>query len=554
MPRARRAAMAAAIACVALTGVAAAQSVQLPIGNNSVSGRVVAADTGAPLAGAEVILQGINLPEALAYRSTTDGSGTFTFTSVYGPREYRLRATKAGFYYRAAGPAVTPGMPIRLGERGSVDNATVALMRGGAVEGRILDIYGDPVDHIPVYLLRLSYGSDGGRMPIPFASSAVDVTNDLGQFRIYAVEPGDYIVVAGGRKSGSGIPTTFSPQDPVDTAPTYYPGTIVASEAQVLSVSAGQQLSLQFTLSEQRTVTVSGTVHLSNGRPAAGMQVAVRSDASTSAVTLRTLGRVSPAGTFSIHGLAPGVHAIEVYNFVMPNDGSPLPRERGLVTVAVGADDIRDLAIVTVPGAEVTGTVVFEQPYTGNFFQVSAAPEDLSVTAGSTSSEPIGEDGRFTLTNVANRVWLGVSNQWWTIKSVSLDGRDLTADDVIDLGGRKRVSGLRIVVSDRLTNVSARATDDRKQPLAEHQVIVFRLDAPSLPANRRVRNLRTDDKGEFILRGLRPGNYVVAVTTGLELGAQNAPDFQDRLRQYGHRFTLDEGEAVTLELGLTTGL
>ena len=547
----------AALSLVSLVAVSA-QEVRLPVGDARVTGRVVAADTGAPLAGAEVTLQGINLPPSLAYRTTTDGSGVFDFQNVYAPREYRVTASKAGFYAKRTTAPVTPGEPVALREGQTATGVTVVLNRGGVMTGRVVDAFGDPVDAIRVHVQRLQYGPDGSRASQSLGVS--DVTDDRGHFRVYGLLQGDYHVVAAGRGSrATDLPLDFfALTNPTDTAPIYFPGTPDVREAQVVSLAGGAEASVQIVLREQRAVSISGVVRRSDGTPAADMRLGLNSTAG-GGFSARG-GTVARDGSFVFTGVAPGAYVIETFSLQLaanPATGAstvtPI-REHGSVGVTVGAQDVRDLSIVMTRGASVSGTVVFERPFTGQSFQLIASPADVSIGTGfQPASEQIGPDGQFSLPTVFDRSGLSVVNAAWMVKSVVVDGREI-GDGPLELGGRTRITGVRVTVTDRLPELSGRVVDDRKRPLGNHAVVLLRLDGSSLRPQDRLVTRFTDEDGSFTAPRIRPGSYVAGVVPELDPGEHFAPDFQDRLRLYGHRFAIEEGDVLRLELQPTTGL
>jgi hypothetical protein len=547
----------AAIGLVWVAGVAA-QEVRLPVGDARVTGRVVAADNGAPLVGAEVTLQGVNLPPALAYKTTTDASGAFDFQNVYAPRDYRLTAAKAGFFAKRENRPAVQGEPVSLREGQTATGVSVALVRGGAITGRIVDIHGDPVDGIRVYAQRLQYGPDGSRVTLSHGVS--DVTNDLGHFRLYALQQGDYHVVAAGRGSRAAAVSLdmFIATTPTDTVPTYYPGTPDEREAQVVSLAGGAEAHVQIVLREQRAVSVSGVVRRSDGASAADMRLGISSTAGGGISSRSTT--VARDGSFVFMGVAPGTYVVE--SLWLPVAINPETRaaavaplrEYGSASVTVGDQDIRDVSIVTTRGATLTGTVVFERPFAGQSFQLTASPAQNSPGLGAQSvSEHIGPDGRFTLAAVYDHSGLSVVNSSWMVKSVVVDGREI-GEGPLELNGRTRITDVRVTVTDRLPELSGRVVDDRKRPLGDHAVVLLRLDSTSLRPQDRVVARYTSDDGSFTTPRLRPGSYVAGAFADLAPGIHYSPDFQELLRQHGERFSLDEGEVLRLDLQPTRGL
>jgi hypothetical protein len=445
---------------------------------------------------------------------------------------------------------------VVLSEAQAAAGVTVALNRGGAITGRVVDVHGDPVDAIRVHAQRLQYAADGSRGMV--SSIASDVTDDLGQFRVYELVPGDYLVVATGR-SARQLPLPieiWSPIEPTDTVPTFYPGTVDVTQAQVVSLAGGEQ-SIQIVLRDQRAASVSGTVRHADGTPGVGLRLGLTTSNGLSYAG-RYGGVVARDGSFTFTGVAPGTYTVEAYAMpAMPGVAAiapPItrPLEQGSVRVTVGAEDVRDLSIVTSAGASVSGTVVFERPFTGQSFQLIANPAEAGITAVRPVSEQIGPDGQFTLSGVHDRSRLAVVNASWMVKSLIVDGREF-GEEPLELGGRTRLTGVRVVVTDRWPEVSGQIVDDRKRPVGDHALVVLRLDGAALPPAARIVTFRSDAEGGFV-RQLRPGSYVAGVVPELEPGEHFAPDFQDRLRQYGRRFSLDDGEVLRLELQPTTGL
>jgi hypothetical protein len=544
--RSPRIGIAAAVALLCASLGAAQDIGPLPPGESTVSGRVIDSETGIGVAGARVDLR-MTAGGSPANAVTADGSGAFTITG-FAAGTYRLAAYRLG--YVEAGPFAEPAtQSVTVADRQHLEGLTIRLRRAVILTGTIVDEYGDPVDGISVFAQKIQYGSDG--VPTAASVSVVpDRTNDLGQFRLFGLPPGDYLIAASGRNARGepGLEILAGPVAPADTVSTYYPGTPRLAEAQVVSLAAGEERSLHFAISHARPVTVSGMVMTSAGRPAAGMRVNLRTMAGQS-MTVRGVGTTSVAGTFVIPSVSPGSYWIEV----SPPPGSP-GGERGAVRVDVDSQDVSGLAIALAPGATLTGTVVFSSSNRPGTFQIQTRPVDrFGGTVQLSFSDIVDADGRFVVRNVGSKVFLEPANDLWMTTSVVVDGREL-GEVPLDLGRQTSLSGVRVTVTDRLTDVSGGVADDRGRPLAAHSVVFLRLDAPALPPDRRVRVLKTNAKGQFQVRGLRPGSYVVGVVPELDAGHQFSPDFQEALRAGGRKLSLGLGEPVILELGVTSGL
>ena len=92
-------------------------------------------------------------------------------------------------------------------------------------------------------------------------------TNDLGQYRVFGLAPGDYFVSATVRSFGSYM-MEGQAEEPTSYAPTYFPGTANAADAQRLAVAVGQEANgIDFALLPVRTAKIAGVVTDSEGNP-----------------------------------------------------------------------------------------------------------------------------------------------------------------------------------------------------------------------------------------------------------------------------------------------
>lgn len=516
-----------------------------------ISGLVVAADTGFPLAGATILINSTAQASAAVpagpQQVTSGLDGSFEFAGVPAG-SFTLRVTRAGYFLNGATTVL-----VRDRQRTAV---TLTMNRGGAITGRIVGEFGEPVAGVQVQGYRHEYVEDGSRSS---ASAGVsDLTDDLGEFRLYGLLPGDYTITAGGRTAALG---PFVIPGEVASAPTYFPGTLNAAEARMVSLGPGQETSVQFTLLDGRVATVSGRIVTSQPAGPLGIMTVTLANTTGSLMIRQPPTQSDRGGTFVFTGIMPGDYWISAEGFTTPGE-----REMGAIAVKVGADDITDLLLLTRRGATLRGTVVFDGPRPATvrvvegFVDPSTAqtfplrlefvggPRGPYATLADTGGLPITvqEDGRFEVKGVVGRVIVAPVRADWMITSIS--GAGPNALEVgIDTDGRNEINGIRITVSDKLTEVSGRVIGGKGEALAGQLVLLQRLDGP-LQRDRAARALRTDEAGRFETRGLLPGSYVAAALDDLEPGAQFAPEFRERLRERGHRFSLRAGEAVTLDL------
>ena len=102
------------------------------------------------------------------------------------------------------------------------------------IAGRILDAHGEPMADVMVMALRSQY-SQGQRRLLP--AGRTSSSNDIGEFRLYGLSPGQYVVAATYRNFSGGVDVST---DREGYAPTFYPGTPDVAGAQRLTIEAGQ--------------------------------------------------------------------------------------------------------------------------------------------------------------------------------------------------------------------------------------------------------------------------------------------------------------------------
>ena len=166
----------------------------------------------------------------------------------------------------------------------------------------------------------------------------------------------------------------------------------------------------------------------------------------------------------------------------------------------------------------------------------------------------IAEDGTFELRGGLGPVLFRVSTpRQWSLKSVTLDGDNIT-DIPVDLKNGEQLE-LRVVVTDKLTDISGGVSNGRAQSLKDYVVVVQPAEPlPASVAARFTRSARPDQDGRFRVRGMPPGRYIATAVEALEQGREWDPEYQPKLREAEKAFSIREGESVVLDLTLAEGL
>src|SRR6266480_1427313 len=201
-----------AFALISLFAIlAAAQQPTPETKETAISGRVTS-ETGQPLQGVNVSLSAFG--GSGGQRTTTDNEGRFKVQGLDAGM-YRVFLSAPGYVVQFPNeptPTYRPG-----------DRAELTLIKGAVIAGTITNIAGEPLVNISVRAYQIR-DTEGNKIATQ-AFSQPKFTDDRGYYRIYGLQPGTYIVAAGGQGQyfGSVNPyandaMTFAPDSTRDTA------------------------------------------------------------------------------------------------------------------------------------------------------------------------------------------------------------------------------------------------------------------------------------------------------------------------------------------------
>jgi hypothetical protein len=555
-------------------GPPARDNVRPVTGRSTIRGRIAAADNGQPLRRATVR---ISAPELRAARSMlTDADGRYEFAQLPAGR-YAINASKNVFVSWSYGQTQpgSPGKPVVLADNQVADNINISLPRGSVITGRVTDEFGDPVPTVFVSLLRLQF-LQGQRRLVPAGNGNAPATNDIGEYRMFGLPPGQYYVSAqpqqqvfqaigplGGQVEGQEARNGY--------ARTFFPGTADFSAARKVTVGIGETLSeVNIMLLPTRLATISGIAVDSLGQPLdrGSVQIMPRGGITVGSITG---GPLRPGGTFTVPNVAPGqytLRAIAPQGPPVPGARAPQP-EFSVAVVSVDGEDVADVRLTPVVPVALGGRVSFDDPSAAqalnpSAIRVIAQPfnmDDDGVGFQGPQGPPpaLQDDFSFELKATPGRVALRAVVQsappaaaGWQLKAVRVAGNEVT-DTGIDLGAQG-ITGVEIELTNRRQEISGAVTDARGDMVKDCAVVLFAQERArwGAPFNRYFATGRPGDDGRFKIGTLPPGDYYAIALERIDPAQSQDPEFLEGLARQASTFALTQGETRTLDLKLFT--
>jgi hypothetical protein len=513
---------------------AAAAAMDLRAGTAVISGTVVVMGTGQPARRARVTLNAI---EGGGARSTlTDENGRYAFSGIIGGR-YNLSASKTGHIgvtYGQSRPG-RPGTPIQLAD-GEKFSANLQLARGSVITGTVLDEYGEPSPGTQVRVLR--YVMQAGRRTLQ--QSGTGTTDDRGVYRVYGLQPGDYLVSAAPRNTGPNVDFTrltaeletvrqriaagsadqtvarelvtrasmlqaeIPAQEEQTTgyAPVYYPGTVSVSDATVVPLAVGEErASIDFQLHRVPMARIEGTVVTGTGQPTQNVQLTLTNAAQSIPGVGTITARADAEGRFRMMNVPPGQYRliaranagaagrggseqVEMGRGGRGNQAPPL-RLWGSVDVPVDGRNLSNVIVTLQQGLTVSGRITFEGT-------TQPPPTDLSrMRVNLTPTEPqsagslvqpaggtVDGSGRFTILSVVPGVYRLMASGAGSGWTVesSIIDGQDTLDFPVEVKPGSTITSALITLTDKQAQLSGSIVNQQGQPAPGFTLILYSAD------------------------------------------------------------------------------
>jgi len=414
------------------------------------------------------------------------------------------------------------------------DSVNITLVKGGIITGKVVGARGEPVVAVSVRPIRVR-DLDGKSVRAPVALRERQ-TDDRGIYRLYGLEPGIYIIAAGGAgRSRSGT----NPYE-YDT-PTYYPSATRAGAAEI-RVDLGMETSgVDVRYRGDRGHLISGSV---DGLPT-GSTVWITLNYSGSNVPFTAVSTTitSENRSFAIYGIPGGEYDL----LALGSNFASRTTAFALRHITIKGADVTGLNIALTPFGSIAGRIQFEPnkaiyqecqtsirsvptavPLKARLSEQGLGKESQTSMLQGEPGDVSNESGEFVLSNLVSGLYhleTHPPDKGLYVKSITLGpgASDPTSKALIDAGRHgltvkpgEQLKGVTITLTDGAASLRGRVITKGNLPasIRLHLVPVERELADEIL--RYVETpIQTD--GSFTLKNLAPGRYWVVARPSLDV-------------------------------------
>jgi hypothetical protein len=525
---------------------------------------VVRDEAARPVAFATVTVA--HLDVAATSSVTTDEAGRFTLPAIQAGR-LRISASKAGHLTtiygasRRGGPA--PPLVVSPGE--TVADIEFTLPRGASISGVVRDVTGDPAPgvEVTIFLVREDPLAD----PI---QTRTTVTDARGQYRVFGLEPGHYVIGAVGRDVGSrgivrmttdridavlaGLKRRRSSRDSgfpeydrraSALVPTYHPAVAEFAAAQRVAVQLGDNRSnVDVDLQVVRTGNIRGVIRTMNGEAPPDIALTLVPAGGGLSEDLGAVFRVLPPdreGRFSIVNVPPGQYVLTATSRPRAGTSRAAVTSWARAEITAYGTDIDGVALSMRPALHVRGRIVtLAQGLTS---EAKDKPLNVTLTEGARSrvAVAVAADGSFEITGLMPGKYhlaIGGLPAGWRARSALWQGRDLL-DLGLDLTDESADDVIVSVTNRRASLAGTLMVNDRPAP--SYVLVLFPVEPDLWAAIRRLHAARSGRDGQYLFEDVPEGAYRLAAVTEIEAAVWRTRDFLEALVPHSVTVSLEEG-------------
>lgn len=487
-------------------------------------------------------------------RTKSDSEGRFHLAGIRAGT-YKLQAIAPGYIPVEAIPFASRILEVIVSDGEVIEDLQLELKRGGVIAGRVIDSKGRPLveQEIIIKFLR----RDGQPQMFNYAGAGVmNVTDDRGEYRIFGLPEGRYILGVGSRdlnavlreENRSYLPRTFHPD--------------VADESKAVPIEVGigtESTDVNIVVGESKpTYAIKGrVVHMNTDRPVVGVMVAgstMQREEEESLYQPEEGEKTNSNGEFTLRVARPGTYLLEM---LKSPDSDYVSSQ---VFCEVVDHDVQELVIRAMPGATIRGKVLIgDTADPGKILKELQPMISYKIRmVGSKISVPIDrairvkENGEFEIRGVQPGI-VTLSTFCPTnprlLRLVRVDRDGASVDDGFEVRPGETTSGIRLLLKYASLSIrgEVRTTAGSLEPAQRFWVTAYHVDQ----TGGAVHNAVTDANGGFQFEQLTEGEYLIRLSPLKdEAGGSLDPQLQRASEAIAERVILKERESATVILKL----
>ena len=498
----------------------------------TLSGSVVNSVTGEAIGHALVRLSGSSQRTVFA-----DSEGHFQIEGL-APGMVNVSAQKPGYFSQQE----LRGSTNTLVTVGSTDSVVLKLTPQSAISGRVTDVTGQPIEHVPIRLTAKPV-RDGRKH---WESRGQQQTDEDGRYRFANLMPGTYYLAAGPSSdetrllAGTERPRTGYPS-------LYYPGVPDLASASPIQLAAGQHGEADFSMTAGPVYHVTGNV--TGYPPQQGVGLMFLSQAGDD-LSLPTKFN-SDTGHFDVDSVPPGNYVVKAFSQAGPDQ--PL-RAEAHVNVAA---NVENLHLILGPAMSIPVVVRMESRVSSSQGAGAGGIQGPPLSVRLISSDPTSPESYSIVRNNSGTYSAALQNVEpgkysvdlmpqgaWYVQSAQYGQTNLLYDD-LSVASAGQSYAMEIVLRDDGANL----TGTVKSPdgtAAQATVVAVSEPASRVPAKVAY----SSSQNGFTFNGLAPGEYLVYAFDHVEGLEYSNPDATQPYASQAAHVTLSPNQKTQVVLDL----
>jgi hypothetical protein len=485
-----------------------------------VSGKVVNAVNGHPIADAEVWLGSADEFETTQQKLLTGDDGVFAF-AVADPGKYTISGEAKGFRRQGFEQHGMYSSAIVVKAELNTENIVFRLRPDGRLMGVVEDDDHEPMGGATVYLFRTDT-SLGLRQTSLTGQTSCD---DRGHYRFAHLEPGIYYLAVSASPWFSGLlqqadaagnsALLQKPEFDIAYPTTFYPGVTDVASASQIAVNEGEDVTADFTLSPVAALRV--RVDHATADSEKPIHPVLKQKIFDTKIELAWLRVVPIEDSVEVRGVAPGRYALDI-----PPQGGKATRSMPLeLSDDAEVDPENASAVMPIHGVvrQQGGLKVTQQAFVRLWN--SRAGELLDSTISDKGEVNFDTD----FLNPGTYAVYAMNGPNSIVSNLKANGAQVAGQSVKITGGKP--VELEIEMASTVSKIAGTVRRDGK-PIVGAMILLVPEDAEiNVPKFRRD---QSDSDGSFTLQDVLPGRYrVMAIDEGWDLEWANLTLLQKRL-------------------------